>query len=167
MTPDAPDGEETDSDSTYDVPERASDRVAAHIRSLRQIRNETAERLAAACASAGAPEITRSVIANIESGRKDEDGIRTRDMTVDELVVISRALGFSPVVFLARALEEPHEILRHELYVDLIPVKPVRKALREAAKEADDGHIVWLVRRDGTRVAAIVSVHVAIGWADL
>lgn len=71
---------------------RTSDLVARRIKALRQTAGWTLNRLAAACAEAGFPELSRSVIANIESGRRDARGRRTRDVTVDELVAIASAL---------------------------------------------------------------------------
>lgn len=52
--------------------------------------------LAAQCAKLGHPEITRSVIENIEGGRRDGDGHRRRDITVDEVIAIANGLSVSP-----------------------------------------------------------------------
>lgn len=51
-----------------------------------------------------AGEMSRGVIANIESGRK-------QDLTVDQLVMLSAALGIPPVV-LALPVEEPEAMVR-------------------------------------------------------
>jgi transcriptional regulator with XRE-family HTH domain len=72
--------------------------VAERVRQIRQRRGFTAEGLAARCAEIGAPEITRSVIANIETGRKGPDGRRRRDVTVDELFILAFALEVPPAL---------------------------------------------------------------------
>lgn len=50
--------------------------------------------LADRCAEVGAPEVNRSVLANIESGRRDS-------VSVDELMILALALDVSPVDLLA------------------------------------------------------------------
>lgn len=67
-----------------------------NVKASRQQRGWTAARLAQRCAETGAPEITTAVIANIETGRRDQDGRRRRDVTVDELVAFARALDMRP-----------------------------------------------------------------------
>jgi transcriptional regulator with XRE-family HTH domain len=74
--------------------------VAERIRRIRQRRGWTAEALAARCAEVGAPEITRSVIANIETGRPDKGGRRRREVTVDELLILAYALQVPPVLLI-------------------------------------------------------------------
>jgi hypothetical protein len=54
------------------------------------MRRWAAADLAERCADLGMPELNRSVIANIESGRR-------RDVSVDELLVFARALDVAPV----------------------------------------------------------------------
>jgi hypothetical protein len=44
--------------------------------------------------------LTASVIANIESGRRDKQGRRRRHVTVEELVAFAAALQTSPLVLL-------------------------------------------------------------------
>lgn len=78
-----------------------SEQVAANIRTLRRIRNWTAQRFAEECARIGAPKLTASVIANIESGRRDRHGRRRRDVTVDELVIFARVFDMTPRTLLA------------------------------------------------------------------
>ena len=85
------------------TPRRASDSVAERLKEVRQQRGLSAAALAERCKAIGAPEITRSVIANIESGRRDEDGRRTRDVTVEELLVLAYALQVPPVLLLVPA----------------------------------------------------------------
>jgi hypothetical protein len=48
----------------------------------------------------GAPQLTASVIANIESGRRDKQGRRRRHVTVEDLVAFAFALETSPIVLL-------------------------------------------------------------------
>lgn len=72
--------------------------MAERVKQIRQRRGLTAEALAARCAEIGAPEITRSVIANIETGRKGPDGRRRRDVTVDELFILAFALEVPPAL---------------------------------------------------------------------
>jgi transcriptional regulator with XRE-family HTH domain len=66
------------------------------VREIRQRRGWTAAALAERCAEIGAPEITRSVIANLETGRPGPDGRRRRDVTIDELLTLAYALDVPP-----------------------------------------------------------------------
>jgi len=59
----------------------------------------TAE-LAEACAKVGFPQLTPSVIANIESGRRDKQGRRRRAVTVDEAYAFAEALGVGVTMLL-------------------------------------------------------------------
>ena len=77
---------------------RASELAGDRIKQIRQRRGWTAGQLAERCKEIGAPEITVSVIANIETGRKDKDGLRRRDVTVDELFAFAYALEVPPVL---------------------------------------------------------------------
>jgi hypothetical protein len=58
--------------------------------------------LAARCAELGAGHLTENVIENIESGRRDKQGRRRRDVTVDELLTLAVALNVAPVHLLVR-----------------------------------------------------------------
>jgi hypothetical protein len=60
----------------------------------------TTKTLAERCASLGASQLTAPVLMNIESGRKDKDGRRRRDITVKELLVLAYALKVSPLALL-------------------------------------------------------------------
>lgn len=60
----------------------------------------TAQQLADRCALIGAPHLTASVIANIETGRRDDSGRRRRDVTVDEWLDLAYALNASPSLLL-------------------------------------------------------------------
>jgi transcriptional regulator with XRE-family HTH domain len=70
--------------------------VGRRVRDARMARGWTAKDLAARCAAVGAPEITTAVIANIETGRRDNEGRRRRDVTVDELLTLGYAFDTSP-----------------------------------------------------------------------
>jgi transcriptional regulator with XRE-family HTH domain len=73
--------------------ETPSDTVARRLVELRKRRGWSARRLAEACAATGSPQLSESVIANIESGRRDEHGRRRKDVTVDEVVGFAEALN--------------------------------------------------------------------------
>lgn len=64
--------------------------VAARIRELRERRGLSARQLAERCAEAGADWLDRSIIANIESGRR-------RTITIDEVLVFAHALDVAPI----------------------------------------------------------------------
>jgi transcriptional regulator with XRE-family HTH domain len=73
-----------------------SDRVAERVRDLRRRGGWfSIKAFAARCAEVGPPYLTAAALMNLESGRC-KDGRRTRAITVDELVVLARALGVSP-----------------------------------------------------------------------
>jgi transcriptional regulator with XRE-family HTH domain len=76
--------------------ETMSDKVGANIRDARKARHLTPAALAEQCTAAGFP-ISRSVIENIEHGRRDKDGHRRRDITIDEVWAIAAAMKMSPV----------------------------------------------------------------------
>jgi transcriptional regulator with XRE-family HTH domain len=81
-------------------PESASDVVIRRVREIRKVRGLSAAALAAACAKAGHPQLTESVIANIESGR------RQQGVTVDELLAFTEALDV-PLAMLLWPILEP------------------------------------------------------------
>jgi transcriptional regulator with XRE-family HTH domain len=68
---------------------RASDTVAAKIRDLRELLGWSRREMAERCG------LSESVVENIESGRPGDDGNRRRDVTIDELLIIARALDVS------------------------------------------------------------------------
>src|SRR5664280_1467772 len=74
-----------------------SDVVARRVQEVRQSRGWSAQRLAERCAEIGAPHLTAAVVANIETGRRDGEGRRRRDITVDELLAFAAALGVAPL----------------------------------------------------------------------
>ena len=67
--------------------------VAARVQELRRKRGWSAEALAEECADLGMPALNRSVIANIESGRRTY-------VSVEELLTLAYALDVAPVVYL-------------------------------------------------------------------
>ena len=77
--------------------ESPSGLVAERIKDERRRAGLSTKTLAERCASLGAPQMTAAVLMNIESGRKDQNGKRRRDITVDELLVLAYALGVSPL----------------------------------------------------------------------
>jgi transcriptional regulator with XRE-family HTH domain len=77
-----------------------SEVAAGELRRYREMRGLSRDQLADACARYGAPHLTYSALVNIETGRKGKDGVRRRDVTVDELTVLARALGVPPVALL-------------------------------------------------------------------
>lgn len=87
--------------------EASSDVVARQLVKLRTQRDWSAKRLAEECAAIGAPQLTASVIANIESGRRDAEGRRRRDVTVDELLVFAYALAAPPAALMLSVGESP------------------------------------------------------------
>jgi transcriptional regulator with XRE-family HTH domain len=95
--------------------ETASDGVARRVKELRQRRGWSAARLAQQCADQGAPQLTASVIANIESGRRDKQGRRRRDVTVDEAFAFGRALDEPVAALLGLAVIEGHPELLDQL----------------------------------------------------
>lgn len=80
---------------------KPSDLAGARVREARGRRGWTARQLAERCIKAGAPGLTASVIANIETGRKDAAGQRRRDITIDELLALAYVLEIPPVALLA------------------------------------------------------------------
>jgi transcriptional regulator with XRE-family HTH domain len=106
-----------------ETPETVSDIVAGRIRELRQRWGWSAAELAEHCAEWGHPQLTASVIANIESGRRDKSGRRRRDVTVDEAFAFARVLQIAvgdlvdpatPMV----SSQELIEWLRHQYVVE-------------------------------------------------
>ncbi|MGW6879271.1 helix-turn-helix domain-containing protein [Streptomyces goshikiensis] len=79
---------------TYESP---SDAVAQRAQELRKRQGLTAKDLAERCRLIGAPGLTASVIANIESGRRDLNGRRRRQVTLEEWLILAQALNVAPI----------------------------------------------------------------------
>ncbi|WP_457029735.1 helix-turn-helix domain-containing protein [Kitasatospora sp. P5_F3] len=74
-----------------------SDAAAVRLREARTRRGWTTKQLADACGAAGATKLTAAVLANIETGRRDSDGVRRRELSIDELVVLAVVLDVAPL----------------------------------------------------------------------
>ncbi|MEU3566258.1 helix-turn-helix domain-containing protein [Kitasatospora sp. NPDC058243] len=74
-----------------------SDAVALRVKEARNRRGWTVKQLAAACHDAGATKLTAPVLANIETGRRDTNGVRRRELSIDEVVALAVALDISPI----------------------------------------------------------------------
>jgi transcriptional regulator with XRE-family HTH domain len=70
----------------------ASDLAGLRIRQARQQRGWTVRELADRCAKAGLPQITHTVIGNLETRRRG-----TREITLDETLALARVLGVPPL----------------------------------------------------------------------
>lgn len=70
----------------------ASSIAGLRIRQARQRHGWTAAELAARCAKAGAPQLSPTVITNIETRRRE-----SREVSVDELLILAHVLGVPPV----------------------------------------------------------------------
>lgn len=77
-----------------------SDVAAEQITRRRKELGWNRERLAKECEQLGMPSLTASSLTNIESGRR-QDGVRRRQVTVDELVVLAWALRIQVPLLLA------------------------------------------------------------------
>lgn len=109
-----------------------SEVVAEQIARQRKRAGLTHRDLAELCKTLGWPALTASAISNIETGRRDKEGRRRREVTVDELTVIARALEMPPVLLLAPLGEE-----------DQIEVVPGQKVATFQAYEWLTGQATW------------------------
>jgi transcriptional regulator with XRE-family HTH domain len=74
-----------------------SDIIVQRVKVLRRERGWSARELARRCAEAGAPELTLSVLNNIETGRPDpKTGKRRRRVDVEELLALARTFDVLP-----------------------------------------------------------------------
>src|SRR3954447_4286750 len=87
-----------------------SEVVAQRLRQLRRSRGWSAQRLAEECARLGAPHLSASGIANIETGRKGQTSKRRRGVTIEELLVFSYALNAPTVALLVPFTSERMQI---------------------------------------------------------
>jgi transcriptional regulator with XRE-family HTH domain len=76
----------------------ASDLAGRRIRQIRQRRGWTVKELAERCADVGAPGITPTVITNLETRRR-----ASRQITIDELLVLAYILGVPPLLLFVPA----------------------------------------------------------------
>lgn len=74
-----------------------SDVTAAQVRHFREVRAMSRTDLAARCAALGWPALTHGALGHIETGRRGPDGVRRREVTVDEIVILAAALGVPPI----------------------------------------------------------------------
>lgn len=128
--------------------ERRAAQIGREIATTRKAKGWTAQRLSEECARVGYP-IPRSTLANIETGRK-------RDLPVQELTVIARALGVSVVELVVPLTDGEHELIPGESTKDVwqavraftgegrhIPARPI-EYLRQHEEEVHN--LVWLGR---------------------
>ncbi len=73
-----------------------SDVVAMRVREARKRRNLTTEQLALRCADLGAPELTTQTLYKLE-GQRDPSVRPPRPVSVDELLILAKALRVYPV----------------------------------------------------------------------
>jgi transcriptional regulator with XRE-family HTH domain/tetratricopeptide (TPR) repeat protein len=92
---------EQDAVSPQEGPSRLTGEIVMRLRDLRQQRRMSARELAEGCAQAGAPSLTRSTIAKIESGVREF-------ITLDELAALAEVLGVSLFQLL-----QPHSAVRN------------------------------------------------------
>lgn len=74
-----------------------SETIAARLLALREDRKLTREAFVDAAHAAGGSAFTAASLRNIETGRPDTAGRRRREVSVDELVLLSASLGVSPL----------------------------------------------------------------------
>lgn len=89
-----------------EIYESPSDAAAQRVQELRKRQGLTAKDLAERCRLIGAPGLTASVIANIESGRRDLDGKRRRQITLEEWLILAQALHVAPIHLLVPTSSE-------------------------------------------------------------
>lgn len=77
-----------------------SDCIAQQIRAFRKRRDLTLAQLAEQCDALGAPQLSMSALANIERGQTGQSKRRRRDVSVDELTVLAKALQVPPLLLL-------------------------------------------------------------------
>ena len=75
---------------------RASDQAAERVRSARERLGLRRTDLAAMLAELGWPALTHTALGYLETGRRDERGIRRREISLDEVIVMAEALGTTP-----------------------------------------------------------------------
>jgi hypothetical protein len=98
--------------------ETVSDLVANRIRKIRDGRHWSAARLARECAKAGYPQLTEAVIVNIETGRRDQQGRRRREVSIDELAAFCMTLELPLSALLSPSGSKPAMDERHLAWLE-------------------------------------------------
>lgn len=88
--------------------------LAARVKDIRERKGWSAQRLADRCEELGAEYLNRSVIANIESGRK-------KNVTLEQAFILAFALGVAPIFLMVpidngEDLMEAMQIAPHAMY---------------------------------------------------
>lgn len=81
-------------------PPTFSETIAASVRKYRRLHGWSVRELSEKCAEAGALTLTQASLTNIERGLTAKDGRGSRTVTVDELFVLSGALGVPAVALM-------------------------------------------------------------------
>ncbi len=103
---------------------KTSERVAENVKRVRRARGWSAQRLAEECAALGAPDLSAAVIANIETGRRHPaTGLRRRDISLDEWLVLAAALNVSPADLVLLAGGSERVDVTDELAVDVTDLR--------------------------------------------
>lgn len=97
----------TQSERVNQAPVSAGDAVAAQVRRYRLRRDLSVRQLAEECAALGAPQLTAASLGNIERGQDQDAKRKRRDVTVDELMVLARALGVPPLLLMVPLDSQP------------------------------------------------------------
>lgn len=92
--------------------------LGERVRAMRQRRGWTAVALAERCAQLGAPQITATVVTNLEASRPGGAGRRSRGVSVDELLVLAAALEVPPPYLLVPLAEDGMLEITPSLRVD-------------------------------------------------
>ena len=122
---------------------RLSDVIGEAIRAGRKREGLTREEFATAAWEAGAPTgFTAAVVGYIESGRRDKDGRRRREVTVDEVVFIAAALRMTVL-----------ELLREHAAAFGTEAKP-----RCSTCESRTGAVLAQARQDIEELGALADV---------
>ena len=82
------------------APQPVGDVVATQVRKYRLRREWSIRQLAEECAKLGAPQLTSASLGNIERGQDQDAKRKRRDVTVEELMVLARALGVAPLLLM-------------------------------------------------------------------
>lgn len=80
-----------------------SDVVGEQVRRFREARNLRRIDLAERCADLGWPALTHGALGHLETGRRDEAGVRRREVTIDEVVILATALDVPPIALILPA----------------------------------------------------------------